>query len=278
MKMDIVYTFTKYEGMYFSFSYDTVYVQDPEFWDKVLGFLKEAGHFVIFNTIRSGTETDIENEDIVKVASKHNCAINFTQGMPLKKYMEEVGQSIEIWIHGYPKSIFKTQTEDNKNFFTGVNHQYMQIAVDFDDTYSADPETFDKIVKLAKKEKNDIRIVTLRDSNIGRSKDIRYICDRLGGRTTRPKANKLAAHFTKLQAKQKFLEGISDNLPINYVTFVPTVWIDDDPKYILDNHPRWAGYKNSPEKRAYSTLKKRESIARKKKRLEEHKKKWSGLE
>lgn len=91
----------------------------------------------------------------------------------------------------------------------------LRIAVDYDDTYTADPELWDAFVGHAKERGHDVRIVTVRD-------------DRKDWTPAMLEVEKnYDVIFTRGVAKAWFCARELD--------WEPNIWIDDRPKTILNN-------------------------------------------
>ena len=92
----------------------------------------------------------------------------------------------------------------------------MQIALDYDHTYTADPRFWDLFIKSAQRAGHDVRIVTVRNPSF----DMTPRLDRL--------RHEVPIIWTSGVAKRwhclHFGEG-----------FVPDIWIDDKPESILQN-------------------------------------------
>ena len=88
----------------------------------------------------------------------------------------------------------------------------MNIALDFDDTYTRDPQLWDHFIARAKDKQHDIRIVTFRKRSM-----------------TDPALDWLSqilpVIFTEYQQKRAFTNRIGWNVD---------VWIDDSPEFIVD--------------------------------------------
>lgn len=86
----------------------------------------------------------------------------------------------------------------------------MIIALDFDETYTADPVLFTQFAALARKAGHTVIVATMRYEHEGDE-----VSKELGW---------LPIHFTGRKAKRQFLasKGIH-----------PDVWIDDNPAWIL---------------------------------------------
>lgn len=82
------------------------------------------------------------------------------------------------------------------------------ISLDFDDTYSKDFETWDKIINIFLKQGHTISIVTYRDPGI----PINY------------NSYNLPVYYTSYKAKREYME--SKGIKID-------VWIDDSPETII---------------------------------------------
>lgn len=86
----------------------------------------------------------------------------------------------------------------------------MLIALDFDDTYTKDPDFWDDFICNAKNRNHKVICVTMRFEEEGKEvfKTIGKRCDII---------------FTERQAKEKFL---------NKMGIKPDIWIDDSPFWI----------------------------------------------
>lgn len=91
----------------------------------------------------------------------------------------------------------------------------MNIALDFDDTYTRDPAFWDKFIADAKERGHDIRIVTFRKSTM-----------------TDPALDYLARSIPVI-----FTEYIQKRAFCNHVGFMVDVWIDDSPEFIVNHVP-----------------------------------------
>ena len=87
----------------------------------------------------------------------------------------------------------------------------MKIALDYDDTYTQDPELWLRFVKDALERNHDVRVVTMRFPFEGIGMDPRLL-------------ELVPVIFTERCAKKRvcFLQG-----------FVVDVWIDDRPDFVL---------------------------------------------
>jgi hydroxymethylpyrimidine pyrophosphatase-like HAD family hydrolase len=87
----------------------------------------------------------------------------------------------------------------------------MNIALDFDDTYTRDPKFWDEFILIAKERGHDVRIVTFRMR-----------------RMTDPALDYLATIipviFTEYTKKRKFTNSIG---------WMVDIWIDDSPEFIV---------------------------------------------
>jgi hypothetical protein len=88
----------------------------------------------------------------------------------------------------------------------------MNIALDFDDTYTRDPQFWDKFIDDAKVRGHDIRIVTFR-KRIMTDPALDYL-----------NAYKCPVIFTEYTQKRAYC---------NYIGFMVHVWIDDSPEFIV---------------------------------------------
>lgn len=86
----------------------------------------------------------------------------------------------------------------------------MNIALDFDDTYTADPMFFDSLISNAKACGHDIRFVTARSPNSKYNGDIATVSN----------AMDIPIIFTDMQSKQEVCEQNN---------FLVDIWIDDNP-------------------------------------------------
>lgn len=91
----------------------------------------------------------------------------------------------------------------------------MKIALDYDKTYSLDPEFWDIVISAARAFDHDVRIVTIRDPRYDRTAPLLEV------------EKKLPVVYTRGMAKKAWLtnNGAGDN-------WFPDVWIDDKPETI----------------------------------------------
>ena len=90
----------------------------------------------------------------------------------------------------------------------------MKIALDYDGTYTADPDMWDNFIAVVLNFDHDIRVVTHRHETLDNVDD-QFI---------------IPVIYTDGVAKKWFCEHRGDR-------WVPDVWIDDKPKGILENGP-----------------------------------------
>ena len=103
-----------------------------------------------------------------------------------------------------------------------VNPPLVSVALDFDDTYTKDPKTWQKLVAVMKGAGWDVRIVTFRDDVGGyNNHDI-----------------KAAASIMNLPII--FTAGKQKSVACHKVGFNPSFWIDDLP-YLIPNAEQMAG-------------------------------------
>lgn len=96
-----------------------------------------------------------------------------------------------------------------RNRIEMAERKTMNIAIDYDNTYTADPELFDSFIALAKARKHRVWIVSAR-RNTPENREIVNVPDVL-------------TVLTGLAAKQWYMEQCGVRVDI---------WIDDDPKVI----------------------------------------------
>jgi isopentenyl diphosphate isomerase/L-lactate dehydrogenase-like FMN-dependent dehydrogenase len=89
----------------------------------------------------------------------------------------------------------------------------LRIAIDFDQTYTRAPEMWDKIIAIMKNHGHKVMCVTARQQTEENREEV--------------KIPGVFTYFTGLQAKEKFLRDTYD--------VRVDIWIDDEPKYILQN-------------------------------------------
>ncbi len=90
----------------------------------------------------------------------------------------------------------------------------MKIALDYDQTYTADPTFWNNVIDMAKQKGHEIRIVTHRH----------HKHDKIEG------LDGLEKIYTDGVAKKWFCEHRGD-------LWTPDIWIDDKPKGIFENGP-----------------------------------------
>lgn len=91
----------------------------------------------------------------------------------------------------------------------------MNIALDFDDTYTRDPTLWNKFIEDAKDRGHDIRIVTFR-KKVMEDPALNYL------------ALSIPVIYTEYQQKRQFT---------NNMGWIVDVWIDDSPEFIVNNIP-----------------------------------------
>lgn len=94
----------------------------------------------------------------------------------------------------------------------------MQVSIDYDNTYSADPAFWAEFIYTARAAGHDARIVTARDDRFDRTEIIIEVEKEFG------------VTYTRGMAKRWFLEHFGGE-------FIPSIWIDDKPESILANSP-----------------------------------------
>ena len=88
----------------------------------------------------------------------------------------------------------------------------VNIALDFDDTYTRDPALWDQFIDNAKKRGHDIRIVTFRKRTMT-DPALDYL------------AQSIPVIFTEYVQKRKFT---------NNMGWLVDIWIDDSPEFIVN--------------------------------------------
>ncbi|OJX48981.1 hypothetical protein [Devosia sp. 66-22] len=92
----------------------------------------------------------------------------------------------------------------------------MRIALDYDKTYSLDPEFWEKVAVAAELHGHEVAIVTIRDPVLDRTLPLRNL------------EGKREVFYTRGVAKRWYLTHFGQG-------FVPDVWIDDNPDSIVAN-------------------------------------------
>lgn len=92
----------------------------------------------------------------------------------------------------------------------------MNIALDYDGTYSADPVLWDLFIVCAQSQEHEVRIVTARDERFDRTAALAEL------------EKRIPVIYCRGVAKQWYLTHFGDG-------FVPQIWIDDKPESILAN-------------------------------------------
>lgn len=90
----------------------------------------------------------------------------------------------------------------------------MKIALDYDDTYTLDPEAWDIVIELFKLRGHEVKIVTAREAEV----DI--IPHKIGAEIV----------YCNGIAKEYFMRRV--------MKWPPDVWIDDNPETLLISLPR----------------------------------------
>lgn len=97
----------------------------------------------------------------------------------------------------------------------------MNIALDFDDTYTRDPELWDSFVRNAQDRGHEVWCVTMRDGSR------QEVIDTIGALV-----GKDHCIFTAQQAKAPFMWELGIRID---------VWIDDSPQYVNKNKTLFQG-------------------------------------
>lgn len=87
--------------MKIALDYDDTYTKDPDFWDQVIFLAKECHHKVYVVTNRLGEE---EDDEVLNIPIDVN-RIFFTEGSAKRKFMEDEGIEIDVWIDDEPRYI-----------------------------------------------------------------------------------------------------------------------------------------------------------------------------
>lgn len=110
----------------------------------------------------------------------------------------------------------------------------MKIALDYDNTYTLDPEFWDRFITATWLMNHEIRIVTIRDERHDRTAPLVRL------------ERSLPVIYTRGVAKKWFLAHFGEG-------FTPDVWIDDKPETILANSEfspgglaQWRAERNEP--------------------------------
>lgn len=93
----------------------------------------------------------------------------------------------------------------------------MNLALDYDDTYTRDPIFWDAVIDLAQKRGHKVYCITARHNNLSNQAEVMGALGKLIGKD--------ACLFTSLTAKKKYAYKMGINID---------VWIDDSP-YFVDN-------------------------------------------
>lgn len=92
----------------------------------------------------------------------------------------------------------------------------MKIALDYDNTYSLDPEFWSNFALGANLYGHEVKIVTIRDDRYDRTAPLEAV------------ERQLPVIYTRGVAKRWYLTHFGNG-------FIPDVWIDDKPESILEN-------------------------------------------
>jgi len=92
------------------------------------------------------------------------------------------------------------------------------IAIDYDGTYTADPELWDKFIKNAKDRDHEVWCVTMRYPEQGADveKSIGKYVDKV--------------YYTSMKAKANYLINLN-------LDRLPNIWIDDNPQAVTNDWP-----------------------------------------
>lgn len=92
----------------------------------------------------------------------------------------------------------------------------LNIALDYDDTYSADTDFWDDFIENSKKYGHNVFIVTYRDERYDEDFNLMALRD-----------EGVKVYFTRGVAKQWWMDQFSDE--------IVNIWIDDKPEAIIHN-------------------------------------------
>lgn len=95
----------------------------------------------------------------------------------------------------------------------------LKIAIDFDDTFTAAPEFWSKVINLAKEFGHSVCVVTCRRRTIENTAMINAELDKHGCQ--------MPIHLTTLNSKLEYMSKLGINIDI---------WIDDDPEKLVRGH------------------------------------------
>jgi hypothetical protein len=83
--------------------YDNTYTADKKLWNKFIDLVQLMDHEVLIVTMRS-KESDW-NEELGVLDKDLNLNVIFCDGNPKRKFCEDLGIQIDIWIDDYPEGI-----------------------------------------------------------------------------------------------------------------------------------------------------------------------------
>lgn len=89
--------------MLIALDYDKTYNADKDFFDSFIELAEHAGHEVVIVTVRH-RELDW-HPDFARLQDGFGIELYFTDGWPKKKFMENEGRVVDIWIDDNPSAI-----------------------------------------------------------------------------------------------------------------------------------------------------------------------------
>jgi hypothetical protein len=99
--------------MNIAIDYDDTYTLAPCMWDDVIAEMRDKGHEVYLVTWRDGNNDEMRNEVLSDVQSIKYENIHFTNLKAKRKYMEDLGIYIDVWIDDNPYAILHDGVENN---------------------------------------------------------------------------------------------------------------------------------------------------------------------
>lgn len=108
----------------------------------------------------------------------------------------------------------------NTSHFDSVNlkkFEHLNIAIDFDDTFSTDPQMFKEIIKIFRSRGHNVYLVTYRCGDINHVSNLDIFAYQ---------SNFDGIFFTQYESKKDFMD--KQKIKIH-------IWIDDNPYSIIDS-------------------------------------------
>ena len=198
--------------------HDTTYAENPVFWRRLATLAGDAGHAVHLVSLLPEPVgvTDLAQR-VMPLSS--NGRVVHTNGVGTRCYMQSaLGVDVDIFVDARPEWIVRDYEGPALGAPSAPACKPLAIALDYDDTYTADPVLWDAFVRSAFAAGHEVFIVTLRAPVIWGCVDTASFYPPLAERVV----------YTHGMGKRKYMQRVH-NIAVD-------VFIDDRPDWIVKDH------------------------------------------